>query len=666
MHSLKKQFSRRTDGSPVSERESSSDANAANAAAPESTNDNNSHSVIGDVQPQQSASVTASVWASVENDAKRKADLLQKSVEELAKRSVRLLRAANDDGANDSKHVQALVNAVSALDDLKDSVLSHACRTTLAWRAASATHAARARLAAMAVIAQTAKDVASHVAAAGDDERALQRAIALAQAGGTCILVTLWQAERAAGAGAFEELVRIAVRDEKHAGEACAKLRNRELLLCGPRDEPLLAALRAGGHALRVFGRRVDAIVERERAAGVGGGLLGDVPLFVHAACRYLLRDESVRTQGLFRISGDQYDIRAYKDALDHGLRPRCAHAGGVHVVAGTLKLWLRELAEPLLTFAARASFVDAARIDDEPARAARLRELVRALPPVYLATLRRVLCVAAQVSLHEAENMMNARNLSIVLGPNLLRAERENEMTMIDDMETATAVAVTMIRCYETVFAGSLAAERARALTPVAGDDDEPIDRVLAAGVSIYALDSPGAAAAPAHAPLVGRHAGACGAVADLAAHRVLRLHCSAAATAITAAAAAYEAALRKAGVAEPAQLRMRPRAPPQIAPRTALAVARTPLARQLLARHLDGAWLADDAAPVDARRAALALYSRRAFDTAQLLDQAGAAPHLDNYWLDWAALFDAPQQDDAAWQKLEHRICAEISLTI
>jgi hypothetical protein len=665
---LKKQFSRRhdsTDSTSGSNNNSSSNNNSAATSVDDEVAASRSDEELH-IVPQQSATVTASVWASVENDVRRKADLVVKSVEELAKKAARALKAACEDGAFDVKHAQALVNAMAALDDGKDSILSHSVRTSIAWRTLLQLQATRARQNAIAVIAQTARDVASHVAAAGDDERALLRAIALGQAGATSILVTLWHAERAAGAGAFEELLRSAVRDEKLAGEACAKLRHREVLLAGTLDEPMRAALRAGGHAMRFFQRRVDVIVERERAAGIGGGLL-DVPFFVHSAVRFLLRDDSVRTQGLFRISGDQYDIRSLRDALDHGLRPRIARAGGVHVVSGTLKLWLRELPEPLLTFASRAEFVDASRIAGDDERAARLRELVRALPPANLATLRRIMCLAAQVAQHEADNMMNARNLSIVLGPNLLRAERESETTMIDDMESATAVCATMVRCFETVFGCALAAERARALAPIDGDDDEPLDRVLAAGVSLYALDNDRAALAT-HAPVVGRHAGVYGAVADLAAHRALRVHCAAAATAITASAAAYDAALRKAGVADAAQLRTRARAPPAIAPRTALAIARTPLARQLLQRHLDGAWLAsnDVAAPIDARRAALALLSRRAFDTAQLLDNASPAPQLDAYWLEWASLFDAPTQDDAAWQKLEQRICVDIALTI
>lgn len=606
--------------------------------------------------------------SALDGDLKRKAEYLAKSVEELAKRALRVLKA--DD--SDAKQLQALRDAINALDDGRDNVLAYACRTSVQWRLGVQQAAARARLHASAVVAATAKDVAQHVAAAAtDDERALQRVIALATAGATCILVTLWHAERDGSAGAHDELARAAARDERLVGETGAKLRHRELLLCGQVDEPLLAALRAGGHALRMFGRRLDQVVERERAAGVAGGLL-EMPLFVHAAARYLLRDECIRSQGLFRISCDQFDLRAYKDSLDHGLRPRCAATNSVHLVAGALKLWLRELAEPLLTFAARSALVEASHIDDETARAARLRQIVRTLPPFHLATLRRVLCVAAQASLHEAENMMNARNLSIVVGPNLMRAERENEMTMIDDMEAATAVTATAIRHFEVVFNCAIATERARALTPVAGDEDnETLERVLAEGVSIYALGGK----PPAHAPLVGRNAGAHGAVADLAAHRALRQHCSAAAAGMTSAATAYESALRAAGVAEPSQLvRAVDKSRALVAPRTSLAMARTSLARTLLTRHTERAWLAEAGAPLDARAAALALFSHRAFDLAQLLDGVGtAAPQLNGYWLEWAALVDQASDDstaadslDASWQRLEQRVCLAVALSV
>jgi hypothetical protein len=615
--------------------------------------------------------------SALDGDLKKKAEYIAKSVEELAKRALRILKS--DDG--DAKQLQALRDAIGALDDGRDNVLAYACRTSVQWRLSVQQVASRARSQASAVIASTAKDVAQHVAsAAADDDRALQRAIALATAGATCILITLWHAERDGTAGAHDELVRAAARDELVVGETGVALRHRELLLCGQMDEPLLAALRVGGHSLRLFGRRLDQVVERERAAGVAGGLL-EMPLFVHAAARYLLRDECIRSQGLFRISCDQFELRGYKDTLDHGLRPRCAATNSVHLIAGALKLWMRELAEPLFTFAARAALVEASHIDDETARAARLRQIVRTLPPFHLATLRRVCCVAAQASLHEADNKMNARNLSIVIGPNLLRAERENEMTMIDDMEAATAVTATAIRQFEEVFNCAIATERARALTPVSGDDDnETLERVLAEGVSIYALGNK----PPSHVPLVGRHAGAHGAVADLAAHRALRQHCSAAAAGMTAAATAYESALRAAGVAEPSQLsRAIDKSRALVAPRTALAMSRTSVARTLLTRHTERAWLAEagSGTPLDARAAALAIFSQRAFDLAQLLDNVGASwtttsPQMNGYWLEWAALVDAEAESnsssnssnsntsDSSWTKLEQRICLSVAL--
>lgn len=55
--------------------------------------------------------------------------------------------------------------------------------------------------------------------------------------------------------------------------------------------------------------------------------------------------------QGIFRVSGSQVEINNFKDAFERGEDPLAdmTDASDINSVAGVLKLYLRELREPLL-----------------------------------------------------------------------------------------------------------------------------------------------------------------------------------------------------------------------------------------------------------------------------------------------------------------------------
>lgn len=78
------------------------------------------------------------------------------------------------------------------------------------------------------------------------------------------------------------------------------------------------------------------------------------VPLVIEMALQHL-RARDMRTEGLFRLSGAASAVQALKDAFDRdgavdGKAAMDACLDG-HAVAGLVKLFLREMPEPLLTF---------------------------------------------------------------------------------------------------------------------------------------------------------------------------------------------------------------------------------------------------------------------------------------------------------------------------
>lgn len=97
-----------------------------------------------------------------------------------------------------------------------------------------------------------------------------------------------------------------------------------------------------------------------------------------------------------------------------------------INVVSSALKLWFRELPEPLLTFGLYHGFVDAAREEKDRLRHIRLHEQVNELPDPNYATLKFFMGHLDKIRRHEGANQMSASNLSIVFGPTLLGAPPE------------------------------------------------------------------------------------------------------------------------------------------------------------------------------------------------------------------------------------------------
>lgn len=92
-----------------------------------------------------------------------------------------------------------------------------------------------------------------------------------------------------------------------------------------------------------------------------------------------------------------------------------------VHVIAGVLKSYLRDLPDPLLTYRLYNNFVEAAQQTTEEKRKKAILNAVNQLPTGHYYNLRyltKFLSILAQKSQH---NKMSSQNIAIVMSPNLL-----------------------------------------------------------------------------------------------------------------------------------------------------------------------------------------------------------------------------------------------------
>jgi hypothetical protein len=107
-----------------------------------------------------------------------------------------------------------------------------------------------------------------------------------------------------------------------------------------------------------------------------------------------------------------------------------------VHDATGLLKLFLRELPDPLLTSQFYHPFVRAYKLPGAQQRAEAILLLCLSLPVAHLHTLRFLLHLLYDV-VHSKDSLMSASNLAAIFTPNILRPHVNTE-TATSELELA------------------------------------------------------------------------------------------------------------------------------------------------------------------------------------------------------------------------------------
>ncbi|XP_053944685.1 rho GTPase-activating protein 27 isoform X1 [Cuculus canorus] len=188
---------------------------------------------------------------------------------------------------------------------------------------------------------------------------------------------------------------------------------------------PTLQSLRERGYIKDpVFGCSLQALCERER---------GTVPRFV-LQCIQTVERRGLDIDGLYRISGNLATIQKlrYKVEHDEHLDLDDGRWEDIHVVTGALKLFFRELLEPLVPFSHFDKFIAAIKMQDPTRRGRCIRDLVFSLPPAHHDTMKVLFRHLCRVIEYKEENRMSVQSIAIVFGPTLLRpASEEGNMAM-------------------------------------------------------------------------------------------------------------------------------------------------------------------------------------------------------------------------------------------
>eukprot|EP01086_Lenisia_limosa_P009763 TRINITY_DN33391_c0_g1_i1.p1 TRINITY_DN33391_c0_g1~~TRINITY_DN33391_c0_g1_i1.p1 ORF type:complete len:607 (+),score=158.15 TRINITY_DN33391_c0_g1_i1:80-1900(+) len=157
-----------------------------------------------------------------------------------------------------------------------------------------------------------------------------------------------------------------------------------------------------------------------------------DVPLPIECLIKTLRERKAEEVTGIFRVSGSAAEIQSLRLDFNRGATPDMSKTD-IHVVSGLLKLYFRELSEPLLTFARYKEFIAANRISDQAERLEAVKKTLASLPLANRRLLVYLMSYLVQVAALASSNKMTPQNVGVVFGPTLLRPEIETMETMMD-----------------------------------------------------------------------------------------------------------------------------------------------------------------------------------------------------------------------------------------
>ncbi|XP_064177818.1 rho GTPase-activating protein 27-like isoform X2 [Anguilla rostrata] len=221
----------------------------------------------------------------------------------------------------------------------------------------------------------------------------------------------------------------------------------RTKLLKFLQKRPTLQSVKEKGYIRdNVFGCHLTALCALEKTT---------IPTFVEKCIKAVER-RGVDIDGIYRVSGNLAVIQRLRFKADQDeLDLEDGQWEDIHVITGALKLFFRELPEPLFPYNHFNSFLAAIKIPDKTVKVTQMRKLIKTFPQPNHDTMELLFRHLRKVIACGDINRMSVQNVAIVFGPTLLRPEMESgNMTM--HMVFQNQIVEFILTEYERIFHGS------------------------------------------------------------------------------------------------------------------------------------------------------------------------------------------------------------------
>lgn len=179
----------------------------------------------------------------------------------------------------------------------------------------------------------------------------------------------------------------------------------------------------------------------------------GSVPQIVRQ-CVEEVDKRGLDVVGIYRLSGQSTSIQKYKNLYNtNPSEVDLSEENDINVITGLLKLYFRELKNPLLTFEYYDRFIEAARLQDHDERMFRLKSIIQVLPITNYKVFQYLVRHLERVKDHSAVNKMEASNLALIFSIGLLRSKQDDLSSSILHNDLLSKVIETVIRHVDWFF---------------------------------------------------------------------------------------------------------------------------------------------------------------------------------------------------------------------
>ncbi|KAF1744217.1 LOW QUALITY PROTEIN: hypothetical protein MXB_3665 [Myxobolus squamalis] len=160
--------------------------------------------------------------------------------------------------------------------------------------------------------------------------------------------------------------------------------------------------------------------------------VFGTIESFVITDCCNYIEKYGLESEGIFRLGASANLLARLKSEFDASVANIEGEKPSVDTVASCLKLYLRELPEPLLTYKLQEKFPHSPYLKlyiriDQKDRLHAITSLVHQLPNPNYVNLKFLVHFLTKIVAKNEINKMTSRNISIVIGPNLLWSQDSN-----------------------------------------------------------------------------------------------------------------------------------------------------------------------------------------------------------------------------------------------
>ncbi|XP_061775701.1 rho GTPase-activating protein 29-like isoform X2 [Nerophis ophidion] len=211
---------------------------------------------------------------------------------------------------------------------------------------------------------------------------------------------------------------------------------------------------------------------------------------FIIKKCTSEIESRALNIKGIYRVNGAKSRVEKLCQAFENGKDLVELSDLSPHDISNVLKLYLRQLPEPLILYRHYNDFIglakeyqravveeadalQSAQVEGEKPSSPsvhlnravlRIRDLLRQLPAANYRTLHYLIAHLNRVAEQAEENKMTASNLGIIFGPTLVKprqAEAEVSLSSLVDYPYQALMVELLVRHFQVVFGGSDASTR-------------------------------------------------------------------------------------------------------------------------------------------------------------------------------------------------------------